>query len=676
MKSHRKLANTVPDTTTMLNYLMAFDPSIIFQSAKLGDLPFIVRELNRAQALLDENKPVGRIYGVSGGALVAMAFALALAAKKDPQKWGKASTAVKDLRNFLSKARGWQIRTFNINFWYGRSNLDPLRRWLEKRLKIYMGTADKTGAPEGTPLHIIDQTVLLISDLGLPLYICTMDRDAVFTMFGPPDDTLQCPYQFMHMGPPQDAPLVDAVIAAVSTLLSTRPSTVNGKYVYDCRPPIVDAGAIVADLEAKDPRPILRTRPHAVIRDWKLNFITSSFIMHSQHERNQALMADYYLDLLRRQRELLQKVKEKQPGFTMESFKTKEPPPAIGHADLPYVGSTEAATNMLESSKNRVAIMTRFNEILDGQLDSFPFERPANIIYGAGGFSGILGGLVTTRAVDDGFKRGGGEVKQIYGVSAGVLNSFFHAVQVAAARFPDIYRPAAQHALEDLEGFVANLQTDRLVRINRDPRRFWMGWGNLDPLKEFLAARLKEYTGLPEPEKLTFDEIKLPLTVTAARGDGFTDFLGMTGPDRHYEFGGYTWKVLEAPVISAIVAGWTMNTYIEATELNGQKYRDGGGTFYDPSVLVACLDPKLVNLITVHLDHPESHSENLPELPDIARIILDTHNYTVPEAQRRQRVISGLLYDHFRLRLYAEENGVPVEPDFRRQWKMQDTGYL
>ena len=643
---------------------MAAEPSIIFQSAKLGDLPFIVRELDRAQALLSENKPVGRVYGVSGGALVAMAFGLALAAKKDPQRWGKASTAVKDFRDFFSRARGCQIRSLNLNPWYGRSNLNPLRKWLEKRLRAY------TGAAKATPLH------LMVSDLGIPLYICTMDRDAIFTMFGPPEDSLQCPYQFMHMGPPQDAPLVDAVIAAVSTLLSTSPSTVNGRYVYDCRPPIVDAGAIVADLEAKDPRPILRTKPHAVIRDWKLNFITSSLIMHSQHERNQALMANYYLDLLHRQRELLQKVKEKQPGFIMEALKTKGPLPAIGHADLPYVGSTEAATNMRESSINRVAIMARFNEILDGQLDSFPFERPANIIYGAGGFSGILGCMVATKAIDEGFRKGGGQVQQIYGVSAGVLNGFFHAVQVAAARYPDMYRSAALNALADLEGFVANLQPDRLVRINRNPFRFWMGWGNLDPLREFLADRLKEYTGQPEPRRLTFDELKLPFTVTAARGDGFTEFFGMAGPDRKFEFGGHAWKVLEAPVIDAMVAGWSMNTYVEPATLNGRIYRDGGGTFYDPSYLVACLDPELVNLITVHVDHQEDHSQHLPPRPDIARIILDTHNYTFPEQQRRQRAISGLLYGHFHLRNYAEQNGIKVEPDFRRQWVLRDTGYL
>jgi len=647
---------------------MARAPSIIFQAAKLGDLPFIVKELARAEALLKGGIAVGRIFGVSGGALTATAYALALAAQKDPARWGKASTAISDFRSYLSKARSGQIRSFNLNPWYGRSNLNPLRKWLEKKLTYYRsGTA---GAASVTPQQ------LNISDLGVPLYICTMDRDAIFTMFGPPDDTLQCPYQFMHMGPPQDAPLVDALIAALSTLLSTSPSTVDGKYVYDCRPPIVDAGAIVADLEAKDPRPILRTKPHAEIRNWKLNFITSVFIMHSQHERNQTILANYYLDLLRRQRELLQQVKEAQPGFTISTLKTKGHLPAAGHADLPYVGSTEAATNMRESSKNRVAIMARFSQILNGQLDSFPFDRPANIIYGAGGFSGILGGLVTTRAIDEGFKRGGGEIKQIYGVSAGVLNSFFHAVQVAAARYPEMYTAAAQHALEDLENFIANLRTDRLVRINRNPLRFWQGWGNLDPLQEFLAERLNEYTGSPGPEKLTFDDIKLPLTVTAARADGFTDFLGMTSLDRHFEFGGRTWKVLEAPIIRAVAAGWSMNTYIEPGDLNGQRYRDGGGTFYDPSMLVACLDPELVNLITVHLDHPESHSENLPERPDITRIILDTHNYTFPEEQRRMRMLSTLFYNHFRLRLYAQKNGIPVEPDFRREWKLQDTGYL
>jgi predicted acylesterase/phospholipase RssA len=642
----------------LLNYPMTSAPSVIFQASKLGDKQCILDEMHRAQALLDSGKPVGRIYGVSGGALTAMAFGLALAAKQSPEKWGKAADAVADLRNFLKKARSSEIRCLNLEPLHGPFNLNPLRRRLNALLKRYTG-----------------RTGWRISDFGVALYICTIDRDAVFTVFGPPENSLQCDYQFVHVGPPQDAPLVDAVISAVSTLLSTSPSTVNGKWVYDCRPVIVDAGAMVADLEATDPRPLLRTRPYAVIRPWKLNFITSSFIMHSQHERNQALLADYYLDLLRRHRELLVTMKDKLQGVKVDALDAPGAP-TIGQVDLPYVGSTEAATNMRQSVENRETLMSHFRKVLSGQLDDFPFGRPANVIYGAGGFSGILGGLVTTRAVDDGFKQTGGEIKQIFGVSAGVLNGFFHAVQVASGRHPDVYKPAAQHALEDLENFIAHLETDRLLKMNYNPVHFWHGWANLGPLEEFLAERLTAYTGIENPQSVTFDDILLPLTVTAARPDGFTDFMGMTSLDRRFEFGGRVWKVLAAPIIKAVVAGWSMNTYVEPAELNGVVYRDGGGTFYDPSMLVACLDPELTNLITIHLNHPEGGSFNLPDRPGVVRLILDTHNYTFPEEHRRMRVLSTLLYNHFRLRKYATEKGIPVGPDFRREWKRQDTGYI
>jgi predicted acylesterase/phospholipase RssA len=638
---------------------MIKEPSIIFQPSKLGDIPYILKDLDRALALFNENKPVGRIYGVSGGALTAMAFGLALAARNNPDKWGKAASAITDFRNFLSKAHGWNIRSLNLNPMYGRSNLNPLRRWLANRLKAYTGRSDWR-----------------ISELGIPLYLCTINSDALFTMFGPPDDNLQCQYQFYHIGPPTDAALLDAVIAALSTLLSTRPITVNGKWVYDCRPPIGDAGAMVADLEAADPRPILRTRPHAIIRQWPLNFISSVFIMHSQHERNQALLADYYLDLLRRQRELIERVREKQANFSIENIPASMDLPTLGHVNLPYVGSTEAATNMRQSVENRVEMMARFEKILNGQLDNFPFSKPSNVIYGAGGFSGILGGLVTTRAVDEGFKRQGGEIKQIYGVSAGVLNGFFHAIEVAATRHPDLYKPAANHALEDLENLIAHLEPDKLLKMNTNPIRFWHGWANLGPLDEFLKERLSAYTGTAHPEQVTFDDIALPMTVTAARADGFTEFLGMTGPDRRFEFGGQSWKVLPAPAIRAVIAGWTMNTYIEPAELNGHMYRDGGGTFYDPSMLVACLDPELTNLIAIHLNHPEKNTYGLPEKPDLPRIILDTHNYTFPEEHRRMRMLSTLFYNHFRLRKYAADLGIEVGPDFRREWKREDTGYM
>jgi len=633
--------------------------SVIFQSAKLGDLSLIVKELDRAEALLKEERQIGRIYGISGGSLVALAFALALGAKLYPERLGKASTAINDFRKFLAGAHSVNIRCPNLNPLYGRSNLNPLRKWITARLQYYTGD----GA-----CHF--------SGLNMPLYLGTIDRDAIFTMWGLPDESMQCDYQFIRMGPPRDAPITDALVCAVSTLLSTSPSIVEGKWVYDCRPSVVDAGAIVADLEAGDPRPILRTKPYAPIRTWKLNFVTSPFIMHSQHERNQALLADYYLDLLRRQRELIQAITEGQPAFSPDSISISGHPPAIGQVNLPYVGSTEAATNMRQSVENRIELMDRFEQILNGQLDNFPFDRPANVIYGAGGFSGILGGMVTARAVDDGFKRGGGEIKQIYGVSAGVLNGFFHAVQVAAQRHPDIYKPAALHALKDLENLIAHLEPKKLLQMNWNPFRFWHGWANLGPLESFLSERLAAYTGINNPENLTFDDIALPMTVTAARSDGFTEFMGMTSLDRQFQFGGRTWKVLSAPVIRAVIAGWTMNTYIEPAEMNGEKYRDGGGTFYDPSMLVACLDPELTNLIAIHLNHPENGTYNLPDRPTVARIILDTHNYTFPEEHRRMRVLSNLFYDHFRLRAYASQIGIRVGPDFRRNWKLEDTGYL
>ena len=47
-------------------------------------------------------------------------------------------------------------------------------------------------------------------------------------MYGPPDDSLQCDHGFIHIDPPQDAPLLDALIAGLSTLLSTDTNPVNG----------------------------------------------------------------------------------------------------------------------------------------------------------------------------------------------------------------------------------------------------------------------------------------------------------------------------------------------------------------------------------------------------------------------------------------------------------------
>jgi hypothetical protein len=633
---------------------LASPVTIIFQSAKLGDLPWILKELGWAEHLLGEGVAEGRIFGVSGGNLAALAFGLARAAQKSPHIWGKARNAPADFRNFLSRAHGRDLRRLKLNPAYSFFTLQPLQRWAASRLRAYTGRDDWS-----------------LSELGVPLYLCSVDHDAIFCMYGPPDDSLQCDYPFVHIPPPQDAPLLDALIAGLSTRLSTDSQAVNGAWRYDCRPSIVDAGAIVADLEAADPRPILRVRPQAAIRRWALNWFTSSFVMHSAHERNQPLLAESYLDLLGRQRglaEALDHVSRLTPRPML-------PPlyPVVGHVDLPYIGSTEAATNMRQSVENRTALTARFQEILHGQLDTFPFDQPANIIYGAGGFSGILAGMIATRAVEEGFARGGGEVRQIYGVSAGVLNGFFHAVQIAAARHPDLYTPAARRALDDLETFMAHCEPGKIAVVNRDPIKFWTGWANLGPLEGFLIDRLAAYTGSKHPDRITFDDIALPLTVTAARTDGYTEFFGMTQSARAFEWGGRAWQVVPAPVVRAILAGWSMNTYILPTVLNGQQYTDGGGTFYDPGLLVACLDPELTNLLNIHLDEPEGHSYHLPPRMNLVRILFDTHNLTFPEERRRMRAIVNLLYEHFRLRAQAEAAGVVVPSDFRPHWTIENS---
>lgn len=593
--------------------------TVIFQSAKLGDIQKIIEEIESAMVLLEEGHSIQQIFGISGGALTGLAFSLQLSSKIDPENWSNAHNALADFRGFLSNVRDRQIRSLNINPILGRSNLNPLRKWLLNQLEKYCG-----------------KPTIKFSDLPAPLYLATLQTNSCFTLFGVPDDSLQMDYQFVHIGPPEDAGVADACIAALSTPISTEPVFINGKWCFDCRPAISDGGAIVADLLQAHPDSIWRTRPYTPIRPWKLNFITSSFIMHSQNERNQALLAEEYLKQLR-----------EKDSIKSATRSPNEPKlPNVYHIQLPYVGSTEAATNMRDSVANRVELMSKFSKLLEGQMDDIPFDQPANIIYGAGGFSGILAGLITTRAIDQGFKKGEGKIQQIYGVSAGLINGFFHSVEVAARMHPEIYKPAALNALDDLDELIATMTPNTFLKTNINPFKFWKGWANLAPFEDFLCEKLRKYTGNQNPGELTFDDIQLPLTVTAARGDGFTEFMGMTKPSRMMHFASREIKVISSPVLKAMVAGWSMNTYVVPAKLNGQEYRDGGGTFYDPGYFVACLDDKPKNLINIHLDDPEGHFYQLPERMNIFQLILDTHNMTFPEERRRMFKLTNLYFDN------------------------------
>jgi hypothetical protein len=281
---------------------------------------------------------------------------------------------------------------------YGPFNLRPLRRWIEALLVAY-------GAP----------AAMRLSQIGHPLYLAALDQDATFTLFGPPDEGLQFVYPWVRLGPPADAPVADAAVAALSTMLSTEPGAVNGAWYRDCHRRSPAPAPSLTDRASSPAHPAAAHTPPGN------GSPTGSLLLHRTPTRQISRSSAYYLDLLERHRTLqgeCEALRRSLDGHSPNAAKA----PTVGDVDLPYVGSTEAFTNMRESVAEKDALSSRFRGLLEGQLDGFPFDQPANVIYGAGGFSGILAGLVTTRQVEAGFRAGGGAVRQVYGVSAGVLN--------------------------------------------------------------------------------------------------------------------------------------------------------------------------------------------------------------------------------------------------------------
>jgi len=596
--------------------------ALIFQSAKLGNINHILDEFIQAEKLLPNVSGQERIFGISGGSLTALAFALIVSAKIDPTRWGSAQVALGEFRYYLKNSTNREIRRFNLNrnLLYGRSNLNPLKKWLGQRIKSYCGDENAR-----------------ISDLAVPLFIGVMPIDNRLVFLGKPDISMQMEYQFAHLGPPADAKILEAVIASLSTSLSTQPVEINRRWFYDCRPAVVDAGAIVVDMLKVDPEEIWRSTPYTPLREWKPNFITSPFMMHSHHERNQTLLAKEYLEGLSENRSL------RRQGGRSAGF------PQVSHLYLPYVGSTEALTNMRETVAKKDELIRKFDEILTVQLTGTDFDLPTNLIYGAGGFSGMVAGLTATRAIKARFEKGNGEIRSIYSVSAGLVNGFFHAIEIAAHNYPEIYTPAARNALNDLETMISGMTPVNFLKFNLNPRRFWQGWFNLEPFRNFLTECLVKYTGIGDPEKLSFDDIHLPLVVIAARRDGFPEFMGSVEPDRKMEFQGKNIQVIAVPIITALLAGASMNSYVEPIVWNGEVYRDGGGSFYDPGYFVAKLDSKPINLINIHLNEPENHFYDIPEKPNILQLILDQHNVTFPEEIRRMVCLTNLYYHNKRL---------------------------
>jgi predicted acylesterase/phospholipase RssA len=614
--------------------------TIVYQAAKLGDIPYLLKDFELAQRLDVQNTPIGRIFGNSSGTLVAVAHSIAISARVHPDLFTpQAANALADFAEFFRNARSHHLRRLHWRgLLYGFYNLDPLKRWLSARLRAYAGRDDLT-----------------FTDLVVPVYLCVQDRDARPVFFGPPDETLRADYHDCSTRI-EDAPILDACIAALSTLLSTDAYPVNGHYYKDGRPVFSDISSMVLDMEAGDPRPIVKSEPYVPLPTWHSNAITQVFTMHRWHERNQALLAAYYNDLLGRHRALtaqadalLSDLHRRKLGKLADEHFTgwvDASCPRLLHVRLPYIGSTEAGTNMRQSIANKKELMQQFRELGEPQLEGFDFGQPITLIYGAGGFSGIVAGMVMTRLIDS----QGANIRRIFGCSAGVLNGLFHGIALGAHRHPELYTKEASNALQHLEEFFDGLTTGSLYRINKTPRKLARAVANAHPLRELLARHIERWTGRPNGAEVTFEDIQLPFYVVGSRGsDGGSEFFGMAD-DLEMRFAGRAIRPINCPIVDAIDGGMAQPFYITPPVIQGETYYDGGAAYYDFELFAAGMEQPLGSLVSIHVVGPPDYSFGFDERPTLVRIVFDTHNFTFPEERRRMTETANLFYAHEALR--------------------------
>ena len=274
--------------------------------------------------------------------------------------------------------------------------------------------------------------------------------------------------------------------------------------------------------------------------------------MHRWHERNQEELTGYYDDLLLRHRQALaaRRARAAPAGARRRWCATWT---------IPYVGSTELGTNMRrEPGPQGGAHRASSRPWARRSWTGFDFSRPFNLIYGAGGFSGLLAGLVMSRLIDE----RQANIQRIYGCSAGVLNGLFHAVVLGARRRPDLYTAEAANGLADLEEFFQRISPSLLYSVNKTPRSLYRALVNFGPLRRELARYLERWTGRPHGEAITFQDIELPFYAAGARGsDGYLDIFGM--PDGlEMEFAGRTLRPINCPIVDAIVGGMAQPFYI------------------------------------------------------------------------------------------------------------------
>jgi hypothetical protein len=170
-----------------------------------------------------------------------------------------------------------------------------------------------------------------------------------------------------------------------------------------------------------------------------------------------------------------------------------------------------------------------------------------------------------------------------------------------------------------------------------------VNWG---PFREQLCGYIERWTGRPDADQVTFEDIRIPFYVTGARGsDGYADFLGMPD-DLEMRFAGRTIRPLNCAVVDAVIGGMAQPFYVTPPVIHGEIYFDGGGAFYDVGLFAAAMEPRAVSLLSMHFAEPPNHSYGFDERPNLVRIVFDTHNFTFPEERRRMRKIVDLFYDY------------------------------
>lgn len=636
-------------------------PTLIYQRGKLyGQRPAILRDFAQARDLLADGLEPGRIVGSSGGALPALAHAITLAARREPERFAPEAAHAIDAMEALLRA-GRPRALYRVNWGsliYGLHQPGPLRRWLDDHIRVWLRRPDGA-AP-------------LLSEIGYPLYLAAGDRDGFPVFFGPQDEGLRRAYYNCTVRT-EDAPIVDACIAALSTLFLFDAVRVNGAYYKDLRPGLPDLSATLIDMQQADPRPLIAVPPEVEQRRGQPNLISQGLFMHRWMERNTGFVTRFDAALAARITQI------EQWAASLGRLETIQGPIRPGelracHPRIEYLTSTQMLEDTAIASREYERFIRLGAEVGGPQIAQIDLSQPYNVFYGAGGLSAVL---ICVGLIGE-IQRKGQEPVRISGCSAGLMPGLFHAVTLAAKRHPHLYRPEALHALDDLAALFAGRQPSDIFTFNwLRPRRLWRGLADLRGLRANLTALLEKYTGVPDGSKLRFSDMQLPFwPVASSNPDGYPAVFGMPD-DLVMRFDGEVIRPIDAPVVDAVIAGASLPLFAVPGVVEGREYVDGGASIFDHSLIMTLMDPQPRGLLSVHLGEPTDYSFGYPERPPLLRSLYDTHSYMIPEQRRRVHEAVNRFYAYLRLRARARalrdslspaERAARPTPDLESAW--------